>query len=109
MLALVEARFQTGTHELYQLPLGLRAAAEGWDDRVIAEVDGWTVYDALGDAAQARELLHRIRGSSEVAAEHGDPALPLGGERARRLRRHASTCGRSASSSRTRRSCSATS
>jgi maltokinase len=71
VLALVEARFQTGTHELYQLPLGLRAAAEGWDDRVIAEVDGWTVYDALGDGAQARELLHRIRGSSEVGAEHG--------------------------------------
>ena len=71
VLALVEARFQTGTHELYQLPLGLRAADEGWDDRVIAEVDGWTVYDALGDSAQARELLHRIRGSSEVGAEHG--------------------------------------
>ena len=71
VLALVEARFQTGTHELYQLPLGLRAAGEGWDDRVIAEVDGWTVYDALGDGALARELLHRIRGSSEVGAEHG--------------------------------------
>ena len=71
VLALVEARFQTGTHELYQLPLGLRAAAEGWDDRVIAEVDGWTVYDALGDPTQSRELLHRIRGSAEVGAEHG--------------------------------------
>ena len=71
VLALVEARFQTGTHELYQLPLGLRPADEGWSDRVIAEVDGWTVYDALGDATQARELLHRIRGSADVAAEHG--------------------------------------
>jgi maltokinase len=71
VLALVEARFQTGTHELYQVPFGLRPASEGWDRRVIAEVEGWTVYDALGDGAQGRELLHRIRGSSEIAAEDG--------------------------------------
>ena len=71
VLALVEARFQTGTHELYQLPLGLRPAAEGWNERAIAEVEGWTVYDALADGAQGRELLHRIRGSAELTAEHG--------------------------------------
>jgi maltokinase len=71
VLALVEARFQTGTHELYQLPLGLRPAADGWRDRVIADVAGWTVYDALADGAHGRELLHRIRGSSDFAGEHG--------------------------------------
>src|SRR5919106_349572 len=43
VLALVEARFQTGTHELYQVPFGMRPAAAGWDERVIAVVDGWTV------------------------------------------------------------------
>src|SRR5215208_6904531 len=62
VLALVEARFQTGTHELYQVPFGLRPAEEGWDEGVIAEVEGWSIYDALGDAAQGRELLYRIRG-----------------------------------------------
>jgi predicted trehalose synthase len=72
VLALVEARFQTGTHELYQVPLGLRPASERWTERAIADVDGWTVYDALGDGAHGRELLHRIRGSAEVAAEHGN-------------------------------------
>src|SRR5215207_8062189 len=71
VLALVEARFQTGTHELYQLPLGLRPDDEEWRDRVIAEVEGWVVYDALADGAQGRELLHRIRGSADIAAEHG--------------------------------------
>jgi maltokinase len=71
VLALVEARFQTGTHELYQVPLGLRPDDEEWGERVIAEVDGWTVYDALADGAHARELLHRVRGSAEVAAEDG--------------------------------------
>jgi maltokinase len=71
VLALVEARFQTGTHELYQVPLGLRPAAEGWDDRVVGEVEGWTVYDALADPAHGRELLHRVRGSADVAAADG--------------------------------------
>ena len=33
VLCLVEARFPTGTHETYQVPLGLRPAAEGWDQR----------------------------------------------------------------------------
>src|SRR5207342_1566648 len=51
VLTLVEARFPAGTHELYQLPLGLRPAADGWSDRVICEVEGWTVYDALADPA----------------------------------------------------------
>jgi maltokinase len=71
VLALVEARFPTGTHELYQVPLGLRPASDGWSDRVVGDVDGWTVYDALADGAHARELLHRVRSSSDVAAEDG--------------------------------------
>src|ERR1700749_4548751 len=51
VLCLVEARFPAGTHETYQVPLGLRPAGDGWDDRVILEADGWVVYDALADAA----------------------------------------------------------
>ena len=70
VLALVEARFQTGTHELYQLPLGLRPAADGWTERVIAEVDGWTVYDALADR----------RAGARAAAPH--PRLGRGRARA---------------------------
>jgi hypothetical protein len=71
VLALVEARFHTGTHELYQLALGLRPDDEVWDERVIAEVEGWTIYDALADPAQNRELLDRIHDSIEVGGEHG--------------------------------------
>ena len=65
-LALVEARFGEGTHETYQVPLGLRPVEEGWTDRVIGKSDGWTVYDALADGALGRELLHRIRQSDHV-------------------------------------------
>jgi maltokinase len=71
VLALVETRFHTGTHELYQVPLGLRPDDEEWDDRVIAEVEGWTVYDALADGDHGRELLQRIRGSTDFPGEHG--------------------------------------
>jgi trehalose synthase-fused probable maltokinase len=71
VLALIEARFPAGTHETYQVPLGLRPASDGWRERVILEADGWTVYDALADGAHGRELLHRMRSASEVAAEQG--------------------------------------
>jgi maltokinase len=71
VLALVEARFGEGTHETYQVPLGLRPAGEGWTERVICEAGGWTVYDALADAAHGRELLHRIRQGDRVPVEDG--------------------------------------
>jgi maltokinase len=71
VLALIEARFGEGTHETYQLPLGLRPAGEGWTERVILECGGWTVYDALADPAHGRELLHRIRQGDDVSLEAG--------------------------------------
>jgi trehalose synthase-fused probable maltokinase len=66
VLCLVEARFPAGTHETYQVPLGLRPADEGWAVRVIAENGGWTIYDALADPAAGRELLHAMRSNAEV-------------------------------------------
>src|SRR3954449_400496 len=70
-LALVEARFGEGTHETYQVPIGLRPAEEGWDERVIGEADGWTIYDALADPATGRELLHRMRSGGVETVEEG--------------------------------------
>jgi trehalose synthase-fused probable maltokinase len=75
VLALVEARFGEGTHDTYQLPLGLRPAEEGWSEGVICEHDGWTVYDALTDPAHGRELLHRMRGGDQVNASDGEGTL----------------------------------
>ena len=71
VLALVEARFPQGTHEVYQVPVGIRPASEGWSERVIAEVDGNTYYDALADPTHARELLHLMRSSADVQAGEG--------------------------------------
>jgi maltokinase len=70
-LTLVEARFGEGTHETYQVPLGLRPVDEGWNERVIGDAGAWTVYDALADPAAGRELLHRMRRSSEETVEDG--------------------------------------
>jgi maltokinase len=89
VLCLVEARFPSGTHETYQLPLGVRPVSEGWDRAVIFSTDEWTVYDALVDPAAGRELLHRMRSNSEFqvgqdefifrwAPEAGEPAHPPG-------------------------------
>jgi maltokinase len=49
---LIEIRFDTGTHETYQLL-----------------VDGG--YDALGDPRQVRELVHMIRGGARLPAGEG--------------------------------------
>jgi len=70
-LALVEARFGEGTHETYQVLLGLRPESEGWSERVIGTAAGMTVYDALADPACGREVLHRMRSGTEVTEEEG--------------------------------------
>src|SRR5215212_5845641 len=71
VLALIEARFPSGTHEVYQVPIGIRPAADRWSERVIAESDDETFYDALADPAHARELLHLMRASVDVQASDG--------------------------------------
>jgi maltokinase len=70
-LALVEVRFDTGTHETYQFLLGLRPAERGWDEDVITALDGWTAYDALADPQLARELVHLIRSEATERAGEG--------------------------------------
>jgi maltokinase len=71
MLALVQTRFATGTHELYQLPLGLRPLSEVDAPDSIVRGDEWTVYDALGDPAQALELLRRMEAGEETETVDG--------------------------------------
>jgi maltokinase len=73
LLALVQTRFATGTHELYQLPLALRAPeADGVArSESIAHTDEWTVYDALAEPTQAIELLRRIETTDEITTADG--------------------------------------
>src|SRR5437764_967092 len=67
VLALVQIRFQPGTHEIYQVPFGVRPRDEGWDRGVVGEVDDYTAYDAMEDPDLARELV-RLIGSGRTLA-----------------------------------------
>jgi trehalose synthase-fused probable maltokinase len=70
-IALVETRFETGTHEVYQVPLGFRSLEEGWSEGVVCELDGWTGYDAAADPALARELVSLMREGQTLSTEDG--------------------------------------
>jgi maltokinase len=71
LLALVQAVFATGQHELYQLPLGFRHAGEEGEPEAIAQTEGWAVYDALADPDQARELVRRIDAGEDLETAEG--------------------------------------
>jgi maltokinase len=70
-LALLQTRFATGTHELYQLPVGVRPADEGWSEHVMAETDEWTFYDALMDPLLCRQLLASVEREDAIETEEG--------------------------------------
>jgi maltokinase len=67
-IALAEVATERGLNEIYQLPVGLRAAAEQGPPP-IASLDGWSVYDALADPDLAHELVDLVR---TAAAAHTD-------------------------------------
>lgn len=74
LLTLVQTRFATGTHELYQLPLALRGPDFSTDlagGESIAHTDEWTVYDALAEPTEALELLRRIEATDEITTADG--------------------------------------
>jgi trehalose synthase-fused probable maltokinase len=81
-VALVEVGFHPGTHETYQVLLGAREAGEGWSEGVVGKVDGWTVYDGVGDPAVARSLVRAMWSGTTAAGEEGEVELRASGVRA---------------------------
>ncbi|MDO8213065.1 hypothetical protein [Conexibacter sp. CPCC 206217] len=95
-LAIVEARFPGGTHDLYQLLLAARPAGEGWERGVVQQLGEATVYDALVDPQAIDGLSAMLREQASVGDESrvafrwlddtsapplGDPpARPMGAE-----------------------------
>jgi trehalose synthase-fused probable maltokinase len=71
VLALVEARFATGTHELYQVLLGARQETRELEEGTIAEVEGWEFYDAVGDPEQGGVLAGYFDGGRRIQGTHG--------------------------------------
>jgi maltokinase len=66
--ALVEARYPGGTHDVYQLLLGV--GSNGGDHAVIDDVRGVTVYDAFADPRACELLGGLLREGAEVHGEH---------------------------------------
>jgi maltokinase len=66
--ALVEARYPGGTHDVYQLVLGV--GADGFDEAVVDEVGGLSVYDAFADPRACDLLGGLLRDGAEVHGEH---------------------------------------
>jgi trehalose synthase-fused probable maltokinase len=80
VLALLQTGFATGTHELYQLPLGMRPVDTGGPD-AITETGGWSVYDALADPELGRVLLRWVDETGELEAQDGRFSFHLTGGR----------------------------
>jgi maltokinase len=70
-IALVQTRFATGTHELYQLPLTLIPTEEASAPAAIARTSDWTAYDAVDEPASLLELVARMDGNEEIEAAEG--------------------------------------
>jgi maltokinase len=72
-IAIVEVRYGLQTHDLYHLPLGFRPTGDGWTASVIAETEGWVVYDAISDPELARRMLELMR--TNGALETGEATI----------------------------------
>ena len=71
VLGLLQTRFATGTHELYQLPLGVRPAEDVPEEEAILTTDGVGIYDALSDPRHGRELLRRVEAGAAIETDEG--------------------------------------
>jgi maltokinase len=71
LLALVQARFASGNHELYQLPLTLLAPAQVGGRPVVAKSAEWVAVDAVADPELLRELLRQIDAELTLDTEFG--------------------------------------
>jgi maltokinase len=76
-VALVEVRFQPGTHETYQVIVGVRRSDEQGPGQEIDRLGGWTVYEALPDPAVSRELVRLMQAGASIAGSEGTIDLRL--------------------------------
>jgi maltokinase len=71
-LALVEAHFGTGAHEIYQVPIAIDAAGELPEEARIASLgDAAVAYDVLAERRDPPRLLGLIAAGGQVASPEG--------------------------------------
>jgi maltokinase len=78
-IALVQTRFATGTHELYQLPLTLIPTEQAHAPDALARTSDWTAYDAMAEPSSLLGLVARMDGNEEIEASEGHFLFHRGG------------------------------
>ena len=70
-IAIAEARFGSGRHEVYQVPIAVRPRSSGWDEGVIHTSAGHVVYDALIDPAADAVLAAQFAAGATIERPAG--------------------------------------
>ncbi len=79
-IAITEARYGSGRHEVYQVPIAVRPLDPGWSEGVIFTSADHVVYDALVDEAAAAVLACQFAAATTIERPagrvhfHWDPA-----------------------------------
>ncbi len=68
---LVQARFASGAHELYQLPFALLAADQVGERPVVCATEDWTAVDAVADPELVRQLMRQIDAEQTLEGDSG--------------------------------------
>ena len=71
LISLVQARFASGSHELYQLPFVLLSPDQVGDRLVVDATEDWAAVDAVADPELVSELLRQIDGEQTLEGESG--------------------------------------
>ncbi len=71
LVALVQTRFASGSHELYQLPLTLLAADQVGERPVVTSTGDWCAVDAVADPELLRDLLRQMNDEQAMETEFG--------------------------------------
>ncbi|MGA9857745.1 MAG: hypothetical protein WBQ18_07770 [Solirubrobacteraceae bacterium] len=71
LLTLMQARFASGSHELYQLPFALLAPAQVGDREVVTATDEWAAVDAVADPELSRHLLRHVDAETTIDGDAG--------------------------------------
>ncbi len=70
-IAIAEARFGSGRHEVYQVPIAVRPLSSGWSDGVICTSGDHVVYDALVDDAADAVLAGQFAAATTIERPTG--------------------------------------
>ena len=68
---LVQARFASGAHELYQLPFALLAPDQVGERPVVCATEDWIAVDAVADPELVRQLMRQIDAEQTLEGDSG--------------------------------------